>query len=155
MNIRGLHFKADSAYSKYIYTLLNGINIRDYQWYISQTEILYYDKTTNRAESYNFSGDFLSGEEFLEMISRNDHLVYLTNIQAYPKNRPAKLILSYQDFLESDCSLIILCADSEFYDIYCKNETDIQLICANALNNNFKDVEYITDENDQRTGLSL
>lgn len=155
MKIRGIRLAAKNEYSKYIYSLLGGINIKGYRWYVSQTEILYYDEIKQRAESYNFSGKLMSGEEFLQLISTSDQLVYLANIQAYPLDCPIQKIISYQDFLDSNCRMILLCADCECYDIYCKDDKDIQLIYANALNLHFNGVEYITDENDERTGLCL
>lgn len=61
---------------------------------------------------------------------------------------------TYEDFLKSDCEIIILITDSVFVDIYAKDEMVINKIKYNAEQCDFKDIAYITDENDYRTYLS-
>ena len=46
-------------------------------------------------------------------------------------------------------------ADNSYVSIYCKNKNIIEKLYFNALQNDFEDVQFITDENDTRTSLTV
>ncbi|KAF1342305.1 hypothetical protein ABP1_3037 [Bacillus subtilis] len=62
---------------------------------------------------------------------------------------------TYEEFADSDCELVLLIADNSYVSIYCKNKNIIEKLYFNALQNDFEDVQFITDENDTRTSLTV
>ena len=56
--------------------------------------------------------------------------------------------------LKSKCELVLLVADCTYVTIYAKRSKQIELMYENARNQGYY-VEYVTDENDGRTRLSV
>jgi RHS repeat-associated protein len=86
---------------------------------------------------------------------RHHNFVYFANIKAYPDNNYSDNINCYDDFLNSNCELVILCSDGIYYEIYSKSEEMIRIIKSNCIKKGFDEIEYITDENDCRTIFSV
>ena len=152
--MRGIRFTAPDKYDKFLYYIFESVPFDQYTWYVDQTEIIYYDKAIQKASEDFFDSRIMSGHDFKLAISKEDYYVYLANIQAYSVYSPYCVILTYEDFLKSDCELILICADTVDYNIYCKNQellTQMYIACKGL----FRDVEYITDENDSRTVLRI
>lgn len=153
--MRGISFHIPTKYSRYLWEIFKFINFTEYTWYIDQEEILYFNEKEEIADSDFFTSNILTGAEFKERISRNDYYVYLANIQAYPINAKKEDILTYDDFKKSECEIILLCADSKYVDLYSKSEEYIRNVYDMCIQNKFENAKYITDENDERTGLRL
>jgi len=51
--------------------------------------------------------------------------------------------------------LALLVVDSSYTTIYCKNDELVEGLYSNARNQDYTNIEYITDENDFRTGLTV
>ena len=64
-------------------------------------------------------------------------------------------ISTYKAFQASECQLIFLVYDCEFVEIFSKNKIDIENLYNNAIKNRYKDVIYITDENDGRINMNV
>lgn len=151
--IRGLHLTSFNQYNNYLFTIFSSVNCEDYQWFITEDEI--YTKTANQLSPL-FEKKELSGFNFLQLIKDNLYYLIFINIQAYKKENTAAPIFfkNYQEFYNSDCNLILLCTDSIYFDIYCKN-IDILENIAERCRNHFLDVHFITEQNDSRTRLSV
>lgn len=152
--MRGIRFIAPNRYDKFLCYIFEKVPFEQYTWYVDQTEIIYYDKTIQKASENFFNSRIMSGHDFKLAISREDYYVYLANIQAYSVYSPYCTISTYEDFLKSNCEILLLCADTVDYNIYCKSPpilTQMHSICKCL----FQNVEYITDENDSRTRLRL
>ncbi|HDR7244788.1 TPA: DUF2691 family protein, partial [Bacillus mobilis] len=76
------------------------------------------------------------------------------DLKAYPKGEVLEEIETYEEFKESKCELVLLVADCTYVTIYAKDQKAIELMYENARNQGFY-VEYVTDENDGRTRLSV
>lgn len=153
--MRGVSFRIPSEYNKYLWKIFECVDYSKYTWYISQDEILYFDEREGKASSNFFQKKVLTGKEFQECITKTDYYIYLVNIQAYPTNGEKIDIVTYDDFKKSKCEILFLCADSEYIDLYSKNDEYTKKVFDLCIRNEWKDVKYITDMNDERTGLSL
>lgn len=58
---------------------------------------------------------------------------------------------SYEDFLKSDCQFVLLLVDSSYVTIYSKSKSTTQSLYNQAVAAEYKNVEYITDDYDERT----
>lgn len=76
-------------------------------------------------------------------------------MKAFPFGKTVNEVQTYEEFVDSDCELVLLIADNSYVSIYCKNKNTIEKLYFNALKNDFEEVLFITDENDTRTGLTV
>ena len=160
---RGVFFKVPTAYN-IMYPILKCIDIEKYDWYSinsqnevhsEEEEVINYILTSKKyGEQFFFKKDYYDGESFLQEIQLK-HLVVFLKLQAYLKHGELKEIDSYEEFLKSDCRILMLIYDCYFVDIYIKDEAVVKAFYDNALANNYAEVKYITDENDGCTGFKL
>lgn len=141
----GIRFKIPNKSDTYISKILKNIGREDNIWYIKEEEIL------NKMD-YLFDKEIYTNSEFKGIISKPHYIVF-ANIQLY-KNNNIKEINNYDDFINSDCSLILFITDSEFVDVYSKEEKFIDFIKQNAIDNEFKDIKIISNESEIRKYFS-
>ncbi|MCD2349064.1 DUF2691 family protein [Clostridium guangxiense] len=148
--MRGISFQINGCGHKNILrTILSEIEIEKLWWHISEDEIY------NEMDESLLENRYINGETFLKIIKEKSYSVIFANIKAYPPNSTPNDIENYDDFIKSECKLVILCSDVFYYEIYAKNDWMIEIIKNNAIKNNFSNIEYITNENDCRTGFSV
>ncbi len=96
----------------------------------------------------------VEGSDLKRLFKDNIYYVIFADLKAYPKGEKVVDIETYEEFKESKCELVLLVVDCTYVTIYAKDQEAIKLMYENALNQSFY-VEYITDENDGRTRLSV
>ncbi len=74
------------------------------------------------------------------------------NLQAFRDEKDFTIIKNYEDFIKSKCEFIFFIDDNSYIDIYAKDIEIIEIVKSNAELNKFKNIEYITKENDMRQG---
>lgn len=153
--MRGIRFLVNNEYSDYLSKILECTDIIKYTWYIDQDEILFFDDNKGAVSNDFFDKSVLTGKELNEYIKRKNYCVISANIKAYPSDELKNDIKTYDDFKRSKCEIILLFCDVIYVDFYCKNNEIIKKVYEVCKRNKFKDVEYITDENDCRTRLSV
>ena len=131
------------------------INITEFIWRIEGEEsyLVEDDKLGELLfpeEKNEIDGLFLKG--FLE---DNTYYLIFADIKAYPKGKNPANIETYEEFLNSECELVLLVVDSVYFTIYCKDREKLESLYNNAKLKGFDDLQYITDENDTRTKLSV
>jgi hypothetical protein len=150
---RGISFEIPNKYGSLLGEVLKPIDITAFSWRIGNGES--YIIVNNGLDKELFSGDkeVIEGVELRSLLENNKYYVIFADLQAYPKEEFSD-IETYDEFLKSNCELILLVVDSCYVTIYCKNKGTIELLYKNATDCGFEDVIYITDENDTRTRLS-
>ena len=149
----GLDIMVKNAADNFLYKIFNGIDVSDYIWIIDADEILYTENDKHMQEL--FSSNVMSGEDFLKCISRENYYMIFADIKAYPIGSDCSCINTYEDYLKSDCQIILLCADSSFIDFYSKDIEIINKVNENCINYNFEQVNPVTEQNDTRTRMSV
>lgn len=145
--IRGICFCVPNGCPKLFEKILEDIDVVKYNWENIENENQVF--LFNKNNDFLFTKSFYTGHEFKKLISFNEYYSIFVHLQAYFTNEPEK-INNYYDFIISKCQIVILLTDSIFVEIYCKDFTIIQKLKQNAIKNLFKDIRYITDENDNR-----
>ena len=143
--MRGIKFKIPDLEGSFISEILNGICVEQYVWKISEDQV-YLDM----GKSLFLSG-VLNGQDFRKTISYPSYYVVFANLQAYPTGSDFKELNTHGDFLKSGCEIAMFISDSIFVDIYAKDEKIINKIKYTAEQCDFKEINYITDENDRKT----
>jgi hypothetical protein len=141
--IRGLKFKIPNEYNFFINKITDGINKDTYVWKIFEDQVFGEDC------DFMFDSDIYIGQEFNEIISKSPYYLTALNLQVFPCETNIQQVKNYNEFLNSNCELVFLMCDVIFVDIYSKSMKIIEIIRLNAQNNNFQEIEYITDENDR------
>lgn len=120
-----------------------------------------------RGETYFVTGGELDDQEFFKdnsvvegavfanHLKTNQYYTIFVELQAYPFGQAVDLVQTYEEFVDSDCELVLLLADSSYVSIYCKDRNVIEKLFINALKNDFEEVQLITDDNDTSQALRI
>lgn len=151
---RGVSFEIPNNYGNYLKDILKPIDIAAFDWQIGSGES--YAVIWGRVDKELFPSEknIIEGSELKNRIETNKHYLVSVDLQAYRHNEVGR-VETFEDFIVSNCQLVLLVVDTIYVTIYCKNQDTIQLLINNARACGFEDIEYITDENDGRTRLSV
>ena len=148
--IRGISFTANIRWGSILFQILDKTNYDTYYWNITEDQIL-----DNEIMDYITFNEIINGKELKQFLEqkRNYSVISINAKASYiPYN---KAIYSYEDFLQSPFTIILLCADDVFYEIYSKDMEFLKRVKENAIKNNFSNIEYITAQNDGRIYMSV
>lgn len=151
MNIKGISFQIRQGETDSLQKILDGINVDKLFWYNinSQNEVWSLDK-----KDVFFKNEYYSGKNFYNQIKQPHHIIFL-KLQAYCTEEICKNIETYNNFMTSNCVLLLLIYDCEFVEIYAKDPTMIQTFYKSALKYDFRNIAFITAENDGRTRMNI
>ena len=135
-----LDIKVKNEYSDYLNKLFNGIDLANYVWEIHADDFLYTENGAVKGKL--FERDVLTGEEFYKCISRDSYYMIFADIKAYPLDEEHIEINTLEDFLESNCEMVLLCTDSTYIEFYCKSREILDRINNNCKSDNFLNVEF-------------
>jgi hypothetical protein len=135
-----LDIRVKNEYSNYLYKILNGINLLNYVWEINTDDFLY-SENGDLKENF-FGSNVLSGEEFFKCISRDSYYMIFVDIKAYPVGNESIEFETFDDFLRSNCELVLLCTDSIFIEFYCKDRDILDKVYNNCITDEFEEVQY-------------
>ncbi len=152
MNI-GIKFKILNEYGNYIKQILNNIDSANYIWKIAEDEVYVSDNNINNGFLFPQEKEILTNTEFMNIISQESYYTVFVNIKLYEKEDEVS-INNYEDFLKSICILVLFITDNEFVEIYSKDENILKVIYENALENEFSDIKYITENDFKRKTFS-
>lgn len=147
----GLDIKVNNEYNSYLHKMLNGIDFLKYQWQIYADQIFY--KENGNLDQGIFNACVLSGEEFIKCISRNSYWFIFVDIKAYKVGSESAEIETFEDFISSDCELVLLCTDSSYIEIYCKDKEILDMIYNNCTGDEFDKVQYVSCDEASGRGL--
>ena len=145
MNI-GIKFKIPNEYGNYLKKILNTIDDTKYVWKIWEDEVYITDDNKNNGFLFPQEKEIFSNTEFIDIISQESYYTFFANIKLYEKD-DGIAIKNYKDFLKSSCILVLLITDSEFVEVYSKEEKLVKVIYNNAVENEFRDISYIIKDN--------
>ena len=149
--IRGISFQVPQGVIDTLWQIFQPLNVTEYQWYNDERQ---YEVFPDEQNEDLFETDYYSGVDFLTRIQRK-HLILFLKLQAYFPDGLFFDIRTYDEFLNSDCQILFLIYDCEWVEIYIKDKCVTDLLYKNAIDKGFKDILYITDENDRRTRMEI
>lgn len=152
--MRGISFLIPNQYGRYLFDILESIDMKKYFW------------KTGGEEAYYIEGDTLgeclfpkpyiySGTELYSRISEKEYYAIFADLKAFIDKTDVEEVATYEDFVRSPCEFVLLIVDCSYVTIYAKDQHEIARIYAKAVATGFESIEYITDENDTRTTLSV
>ena len=139
----GIRFKIPNEYNCFLKQILENMNTQNGVWFIKTDDIIKSDGT------YLFAKESYMDKEFKSIIGDNNYYLIFADIECY-LNHNFTNIYNYQDFLNSDCYLLIIIVDNVFVDIYAKSKEMIDKLKENVIKYNFSDIKIISDLKDKR-----
>jgi hypothetical protein len=152
---RGISFDIPNEYGSFLGEILKPFDMTAFNWYIGGEESYFlHDGTLGEPlfpeEVYGMDGVLLKG-----ILENNEYYVIFANLKAFPKEKNVIDIDTYEGFFNSDCQFVLLVVDSIYVTIYCKDKDILESLYHNAKINGYDDIQFITEENDGRTRLSV
>ncbi len=139
----GIRFEIPNDWGNHLKAIFGDVNTSGFNWLVTDEEIYL------KGFVELFNKKHYGNAEFEKIISDNEYYLISGNIAAF-KSKKYKDIYSYQDFLHSDCEILMVIVDSVFIDLYVKDYNILQKINDNAYKNNFKNIKFICDITDKR-----
>ncbi|QMV41316.1 DUF2691 family protein [Cohnella cholangitidis] len=152
---RGIQLEIPNEWGSHLGEVLEPFKISHFDWYIGGEET-YQDIEGGKVEPL-FHGEIygMKGQDLSDILKSNLYYIIFANLKAYPQGVSIKDVLTYEEFLNSQCHLVVLVVDSSYVTIYCKDIVMLNHLYQNAIEKGFENVEYVTNENDTRTRLSV
>ncbi len=149
--IIGCSFELECGYTNHYAIIFKNIDIKKFSWYVRESEIY---KEGNL--DCLFESNFYKGQEFEKKINEgNYHLIHSSVFAALPnKEIYPNMILTYEDYCNSNCNIAFLCADC-YVDFYSKDEHIVK-----AVANTYKDkisrrITLFTEDSNPRTSFLI
>ncbi|MGF9977993.1 DUF2691 family protein [Viridibacillus arvi] len=151
---RGISFEIPNEYGTLLGEVLKPIDTTVFSWRIGNGES--YIVLNDELDKELFSEDRkeIEGAELKNILENNIYYIIFADLQAYTDGEFSD-IETYEEFIESQCEIVLLVVDSCYVTIYCKNKETIELLYKNAAECGYEDIKYITEVNDTRTRLSV
>ncbi|MGG1243126.1 DUF2691 family protein [Bacillus cabrialesii] len=151
---RGVSFQIPNEYGHFLWRILQPLEIADYNWQTSGESYFVVDGELDDEELFHDYA-IVEGTDLANRLKTNQYYTIFVELQAFPFGKTVNQVKTYEEFVDSGCELVLLIADNSYVSIYCKNKNTIEKLYLNALKNDFEEVQFITDENDTRTGLTV
>ena len=142
--IIGLEFEIENEYDTFIEKILKDTCFPALDWKIYTDSIIRKGEDGKEIDGL-FPIKEISGMDFQQRISENLYYLIFADLKGYKADSDKKDIDSYSDFVNSNCEIVVLCVDSIYISVFCKNNSDLLAIKENCKRNNFKDVKEIAD----------
>lgn len=146
----GVSFTIDSSKNP-LQQILHCVDIPKYSWYIVDSQSEAWD---NYLGGNFFENNYFNGYDFKNKLV-SDHYVIFLKLQAYLENGAFSEIRTYDDFLQSDCEILLLIYDCNFVEIYAKDKKLISSFYNNAIDNCWNSVKYITKSANLRKKMDI
>ncbi|WFR61687.1 DUF2691 family protein [Paenibacillus amylolyticus] len=153
--IRGIRFEIPNAYGRFLGEILRPMGVSNYDWFIGGEESYFIEDDTLGDELFPDMIIGMNGEELQQIIDNNEYYLIFANLKAFPKAVKITDVITYEDYMLSDCQVVLLVIDSIYVTVYCKDLQKVEELYNHISRQGFEFLEYLTDENDTRTKLSV
>ena len=125
----GLDIEVKNGYNNYLKIILNGIEFSNYEW-----EIIYEDfMLPANQEVKIFDSNIMDGDLFYNCIASNSYYMIFADIKAYPAGCERDDIETFEDFINSNCEIVLICTDCTFIEFYCKDRDVLDKVYQNCI----------------------
>ena len=124
---------------------LDGVSLSGHFFSCIDHSVYYHSKATQLKNTISYI-------ELLEL-SKKPYVIERLNLQAYQCGSIPKQIESYQDFLSSQCRMIILAYDGVYLEVYAKENQWLDQLLHNAASIELEHLSIKTPNTDIRKGM--
>ncbi|APA04042.1 MULTISPECIES: DUF2691 family protein [Bacillus] len=151
---RGITFNIPNQFGRFAADILQPFPISPYTWFIGDGEAYIEFKEDTDTDLFPQNQRIIQGQELRQRLEGNPYYMIFAELKAFPGGMVTE-INTYEEYLESSCELVLLIADCSYVTLYCKDPVMLEALYQQAVQCGFHRVDYVTDENDARTGLSV
>ncbi|KAB2443906.1 DUF2691 family protein [Bacillus luti] len=151
---RGIFVEIPNEYDNLLWKVLKPIHISSFDWWVGSEESYMVARGGLDEALFPEEPSVMEGSDLNRLFKDNVYYLIFADLKAYSKGEEAIDIETYEEFKESKCEVAVLVVDAQYIQIYAKEQKAIELMYENAHDLGFY-VEYVTDENDGRTRLSV
>lgn len=142
----GVIFEIPNEYGNYLYDILEPLPVDCYEWLIDNDEI-YLLNDNEFTNEFLFDEDrILSGEKLYERSKNNTYYMIFVTLRGFLKEGIIKAVSKYNEFLESDCKIILAVYDCSYVVFWCKDSQLISNMYMHAISKGYKNVKYISEK---------
>ena len=152
--VRGVTLRCPNEYGRHLGRILEPLDIEKYQWRFVGGEVYRIINDELSDDLFPDENSWISGEDFRALINQESYYPIFAHLQAWP-TKELNEIQTYEDFLISNCKMVILVADTEFITIYIKDNKQIYNLYEHAVNQGYQHVILLNKESDTRTKLDF
>lgn len=139
----GIEFKIPNVWGTVLNDILDRIKLEDLIFKLGYEEVFFSNN------EFLFKEDIYTGLEFSKLIKNKKYYPVFLNLKLYDKNTNYDDdIKNYDDFLNSNCKLILMIIDCEYVTIYSKDIKYLNIIKENAIKYNFSNIVDINKMKD-------
>ncbi|GIO12038.1 hypothetical protein J19TS2_15930 [Cohnella xylanilytica] len=153
---RGIQFEIPNRDGTLLGDVLSPVDMAAYDWLIGDGEE--YRLADGKLEPLwpeGWTANAIDGRRLRNLLADTAAYVIFADLKAYPKGRETKNVAAYEEFLASGCQLVLLVVDCAYTAIYAKDQELLERLYGNAQERGYDRVQWITDDNDFRTKLSV
>lgn len=151
---RGITFEIPNQHGNFLADILRPISLEDYDWHIGDEESYRVVKNELDEPLFQHAPKVINGSEMKKLLQNSKNYLIFADIKGFRKNSASSKIETYEEFLTSECMIVLLIADCTSTTIYCKDKALLEKLYENA-NGQFEQVSYILDDEDPRERLSV
>lgn len=142
----GVKFEIPNEYGNYLYDILKPLQMKSYQWLVSDDEIHLLKNNEFTDESIFNDARIISGEELYGSSKNNTYYMIFVTLRAFLKDGEVKAVSKYKDFLESDCQIILAVYDCSYVMFWCKDTNLVFKIYEYATSKGYENIKYISEK---------
>lgn len=132
----------ENRYGCFLKQMLEGIDTRTLKWQISGADVHRKGDEILLAKGI-FPQSCMTDDEFRSAISKNDYYTIFLTLRGFTfLEKDAPDFMTYEEYLQSNCEIIILCSDVSCYEVYAKSPMLLEVIAKNT-EKYAKAIEYI------------
>lgn len=143
----GVRFEIPNEYGKFLADILEGIPNNQFIWFVDSDEI--YKITNNEFTGDSLFGEeerIINGEKLVDTASNNVYYLIFLTLRAFIDGGSVERVSKYEQFLSSDCQMILAIYDSSYVMFWCKNDQLVLDIYNNALLKEYENIKYISED---------
>ncbi len=147
MKNKGISFEIPNKYGTYLSEILEPLPYAEFQWSIDDDEIYKIKDGEFLSEGlFKDMSNVLSGNELYEIASScSQYLIFIT-LRAFNKYGNIVTVNNYQNFLESDCQIILGVYDCSYVMLWCKDSRLVSMLFHYFHEKVFDNLKYITED---------
>ncbi|MGN7403539.1 DUF2691 family protein [Cytobacillus praedii] len=152
---RGISFELPNKYGSFLGEIVKSIEMTELHWRVEDVESYLVEKDQLTDELFPKQLNGIAGLNLRDYLENHTYYLIFADLKAFPSGEILKNVETYEEFVNSTCQWVLLIVDSVYATIYCKEKEQIEWLYQNAESLGFKNIQYITDENDTRIKLSV
>ncbi len=141
--VRGVSFRVPDEVGSLLYDAVQMINFNKYFWRVDSEEV--YTENQQGIAVPLFNNRVYNGIEFVRKIKLNKYYAMFAEIKAFPQGSRIVEIANFDEFINSDCDLVLLVSAGTFFEVYCKDDILSKMIFKNAAEHKFSEISYIDE----------